>query len=139
MTKRPADRTPPGSLPPKSPKLARQEGLHSHTLDSSEQEIGSPTHQSSNPEGLEQFIKFLRLTADVGDSSIYTVMTLLWKQGLIEGPSDLVSQDNFSENVQRYPNFSVLLKSALREGASVQDKQALVAHGACFSAPQIRS
>lgn len=131
MTKRHPDQTPASSPPP--PKHARQE--RSYPLDSNKQEIGSFPHPIPTQEQTDQFVNRVRKSLKFGIEAIYH--GIMFALDEIEGLSDdgLISKAVFVSNFETHEDFSRLLMTACSDGATAEDKLALVTHGAYFFCP----
>jgi hypothetical protein len=149
MTKRPSDRTPPSSPPPKSPKLTREEGPHSLPLGSSKEEIGSHTRHSLSI--TKTIIAFLckqvideedasaggaAFTKDLSASAIYGAIKFAWSLADENIAKALVRETEFVTNLEIAQNdFYEVLNRSCSASATLKDKQALVDHCAYFSCP----
>jgi hypothetical protein len=126
-----SDQTPASSPPP--PKYARPE--HSHPLDSSKQEIGSPSYPTLTQEQVDGFIAVVRHGFKLGLVDLYYGVLIGLNQINEDMPSNLVSQEDFLTNLRIHEDFSPLLMKACGEEATTEDKQAVVTHRTYFFCP----
>lgn len=114
--------------------MTRQE--HLHPLVSSKQEIRPSSYPTLSLEQVDKFIDLVRLGLDIdpGPEGLFYIITIALGVNR-DMQSNLVSKEDFLTNFRVHDDFSSLLIKACDEGATIEDKRALVAHREYFLCP----
>ena len=133
ITKCSAVWTSPNSPLPKLLKLARQQCPHSHTLDSSELQIGSTHSPTLSPEILNKMIEFLIPVRGLGPE-------LYWAIWILMKIPSIVEKEYILKNMRGSTDFYAMVDKVCNKKATLEDKQAIISHSVCNDCPkQIKS